>query len=369
MLLFIYNIILSRFTFHIGSNQRHFSIPFLYGFQSEGTYTINLKNNESDNFIFLIATEEEMEKFMTEQNLYKPCNVTVPINYYTISQLNNESSKITGTIEKRGMYNTTILSCEYFHSEFSVEMIYNNPTSHLSYNVQNILITNPIIVVISIILFILWIINWLRNFTMKNLIHIILTISFLFFVIEKILFLFESIEKNKSDEISYYGSFRGLAQHLYLTYILSAFLSISNQYFLNHFVNMRIFILFINVVVSYNLAKTLITVDYFGDGSDTDINEVVSVFIWEAMLVFSLFSSFIINNGDVKIFFVVTILIVAVFYLIFYAFYSCENTFLVDFYIVFSMDIVHIVFLSAFGFYFKLNPNNQNNYLYLQFDE
>ena len=62
----------------------------------------------------------------------------------------SEQNKIIGSIEKTGKYNTTVLSCEYFHSEFSFELNYKNPNSYLSYNVQNTLITNPIITIISI---------------------------------------------------------------------------------------------------------------------------------------------------------------------------------------------------------------------------
>ena len=94
---------------------------FYLVFQTGGEYFIDAKNNETDNFIFLITTEDDMDKYMTEQNLYHPCNITIPINYYNITTSNNSSNKIIGLIEKTGKYNTAVLSCEYFHSEFSFE--------------------------------------------------------------------------------------------------------------------------------------------------------------------------------------------------------------------------------------------------------
>lgn len=366
-MLLILNLILSRFSYQVGANKRHFSLPFLFGFQKGGTYSINIFNNETDNFIFLIATEEEIEKFMNEQNLYRPCNLTVSINHYNITQLHKDSSKINGLIEEQGKYNTTIMSCDYFHSEFSFELIYNNPDTCLSYNVRNLLITNPIISIISVILFILWLINWIKNFSMKNIIHITLSLSFLFFVLQKFFFIFETIERNKSDFPSYFQSYRKLFQLLFITYFLSTFLSIENQLFLHRFKNMKVFVLLLNLLVSWNLGDSLLKTDYFSDDDDIDVQSFVSIFLWELLLIFPMFLTFLFNIGNVNYFFIAFVFLYAIFYVLFYTFYSIEDTFLIDYYVIFIIDIFNITCLTIFGYFFRLTFDTRVNYLALQF--
>ncbi|KAK8846382.1 hypothetical protein M9Y10_020397 [Tritrichomonas musculus] len=367
-------IIAGRFSFHIGPNKRQFSIPFLFGFQTDAKYSIDIKNNEDDKFIFLIATEEDMEKYMSEQNLYLPCNVTIPIDYYHITQLNKTSNTINGTIKKGGKYNTTVLSCEYFHSEFSFELIYKNPNSCLSSNVQNTLIINPIITLISMILFIAWLINWVKNFTMKNIIHTIFSFSFFFFVLQKFFFLLETIEKNKSDNPSHYEPYRELFQLLSLTYILTSFLTIENQFFMNTFERTKFVILFFNVIFSYNLAKCLMETDYFDetwdfDFDDFDFKTIAIISFWEIDLFLSTILTYGFNSETLNCCFTVEIFVMSIMYVLFYTFYSIENTFLYDYYIVLIIDVINIAFLAFFGYKFRLNPNTLNNYLCLQIEE
>ena len=121
-------------------------------------------------------------------------------------------------------------------------------------------------------------------------------------------------------------------------------------------------------LISYNLAKTLLTINYYEEWN-FDVPSFFELAIWESFILLSIIFSALSNENSYKIRFSIYIALSAFFYVIFFTFNSIEYTFVFEYYDVLLIDIIDISFLSILGYHFRLTPDIQDNYLSLQFED
>jgi hypothetical protein len=83
-------------------------------------------------------------------------------------------------IEDPGVYFPYVFSCDQLFSRYSIELEMRNPDSLLSADFHPSLLIKPIMIGFLGVVMVFWIVNWIRNFTLKNYLH--LTLSAVFFV-------------------------------------------------------------------------------------------------------------------------------------------------------------------------------------------
>lgn len=86
--------------------------------------------------------------------------------------------------------------------KFKVKGIYMSPNSLYGYDAENYLKYALILIYIRIIIFIAWIINWIFYFSMKNRLHLILTLTAFVFITSKIIDYFDYKKKYESNQVS-----------------------------------------------------------------------------------------------------------------------------------------------------------------------
>lgn len=197
-------------------------LPFRYGFYSGGTYTINVTEGNTDGLVFVIATYENTIKFLSGASDYAPCNYSYPVDYTNVISLQDGKGIISGKIDKKGMYYTTVASCNPYDNGYTFYFTYLNPNSCLSSDEQPCLITVPVIAGIAGLLFIIWLINWFMYFSLKNSLHLYFTIGILLTVTYEVLYVFEYISRNKTDKKSNLYVARKVFRVLQETVLLSA---------------------------------------------------------------------------------------------------------------------------------------------------
>lgn len=341
-------LILFRFSFQVESNERNYKVPFAYGFESGGHYSIKIRNYEEDNFIFMILKANEKDRFLLEQDLYHPCNPSIPLDYYYVTKLNISNNLMSGYTHEKGMFQTIVYSCNYFHKNFSFELTYQNPKSFFGYDTQNILILSPIIAIISFTIFIFWFIIYVRNKLWRKKFNSMYSISCFFFVLQKIFYTFESYEKNLSENSTYYQNIREKMQLFHLTYLLSSFLSSVCSLNSNLYRKFEFLISFIFVICSFNSARWIVKEDFYNGTVRIFIYGFISNVFWIGLYIFTCLSSNYGGNDFLDFFTFIWL----VFIFLFYPFYLEENTFVFDYLYVLFADLLYLILLVLVGFSF-----------------
>lgn len=199
----IYLLSITIFTYKnnyfLKSNQTNYEISEEFGFQKGGIYDIQLMSNGNDQYFVIIDTIAEIAKYLQDQG-FKNFSCDKSKN---VVQIQNLTGRIMGTIKKYGYYQAIFRSCSQIHQECQISLLFKNPDSCLSIEDQECMKTFLFLTIISFILLILWMINWLYYFTLKNSIHTIVSLFLLISFLNNFCIYKYFYERNQSDDVEY----------------------------------------------------------------------------------------------------------------------------------------------------------------------
>lgn len=209
-----------RFFQNIEPNQSINAFSFYFGFRKNGHYSIFITNGGNDSFVLFIMPYN-YSTFQNTNEINKICsNYNGTQNLHEnvhVIHLQNGKYSISSIINNEGIYKTSINSCSDHHEGFKIEGIYMNPNSPFGYDAQKVLKYLSILIYVRIIIFIAWNINWIWYFSMKNKLHLILTLTAFIFIITRIIDYFDYRKAYESNQISkisiirpYFDKFRGI---------------------------------------------------------------------------------------------------------------------------------------------------------------
>lgn len=186
--------------FWVKKDVRVFNL-FKFEFQKGGIFKVNVFNCHAEDLLFIISTQDKINRFMKEQNMQQPCNATQDFAYHI--KINNSFGTISGKVEKEGVYISKVLSCKYFIDPYELQVSFQNLNSCLSFNYVKFLQIYPIILFISGFLLFIWFLNWLMfNCSPQNKNHNILTLSLFLFFCKKMFYYLNLMQKSKSDDLT-----------------------------------------------------------------------------------------------------------------------------------------------------------------------
>lgn len=189
-----------KIKYDVSKNTRKIILPVSFSFQNGGSYSFNITGNGTDSYLFQIATEKDIDQYWVDKDIYLPCsNITSNDNIHII-QIHDGKANFSGYIEKEGTYTVNIKSCTYFSSSYTIELSFKNPNSFLSLDDQNALKKYKILIYITATLYIVWLLNWFRFFSLRNIIHTLLIFEFFFYIYSLVLLYYEMESKIESDD-------------------------------------------------------------------------------------------------------------------------------------------------------------------------
>lgn len=108
----------------------------------------------------MLSTTENISKYWIGKEKDHPCdNISSNDDLYLI-QLKEGKANISGNIKKEGRYTINLKKCNNSSSKDSVKIVLMNPNSCMSADDQNVMINYKYIIIVSIIFYVLWLINW-----------------------------------------------------------------------------------------------------------------------------------------------------------------------------------------------------------------
>lgn len=197
MLIYLFLLFLKSW-YAINSDSQSISLPS-YSFQTGGKFKISLQNAQA-NFIYIgLCTKEEFKNIQSASNLdNKLCFQTDQfVGISKIVSIKDSIGSFQGNISVPGVYKTIFYTCRQTFSKYDISVVFQNPLSYLSADIQPCLISKPVMLGLFTALLIFWIANWAKNFTTHNLLHIFISISFVFNLSFKIVEYFEVRYKDK----------------------------------------------------------------------------------------------------------------------------------------------------------------------------
>lgn len=197
MVLFLFLLSLKSW-YAINSDSQSISLP-TYSFQMGGKFNISLQNAKANYIYVALCTIEEFKNIQSTTNLdNKLCLPTSQVvNISKVVPIQDSFGSFQGNISIPGVYKTIFYTCRQAFSKYDISIVFQNPLSNLSADIQPCLISKPIMIGIFLILIILWIINWAKNFTTRNNLHIFISISLFFNFAFQIIEYFEVRHKDK----------------------------------------------------------------------------------------------------------------------------------------------------------------------------
>lgn len=126
----IFSFLSFRFAYNVEINKRDFIIPVSFGFDTGGNYSIKIFNGSNDRILLHIGTLNDIQQYWNDKNGYDPCNIAIPNEIIYI--INNQNSSLSGVIKKAGIYEINVKTCEYYSSDYTIELKFQNPASKLS---------------------------------------------------------------------------------------------------------------------------------------------------------------------------------------------------------------------------------------------
>lgn len=257
----IYLLSFTTFTYKnnyfLKSNQTNYEVSEEFGFQKGGIYDIQLMSNGNDQFFIFIDTTAEIAKYLKDKGSeIFSCNKSKNVINHNIIQIQNGTGRIMGTVEKHGHYQAFFQSCSQIHQDCQIRLIFKNPNSCLSIEDQHCMKMFSFLAKVSFIGLILWLINWLYYFTLKNSIHSIFSLFLLLSFINNFCIYKYFYERNKSDDVNndtkYLIYFKFMRELIYLCTIapiLYVMDTNNESIMLFHFINF-IFNVFISNFIS-----------------------------------------------------------------------------------------------------------------------
>lgn len=183
--LLLYSLISFQKRIHIIKDQKGFNSSFWFGFHSNGNYSIQIKNEgKNEDLLVFLATENGINQYFQEENLYKPCDITPRDNFHVI-HLHDGEANITGIIKNEGKYGMVIQMCSYFHDDLYLDIIYKNPNSYISSDLEPSIGKLQEMSYLSMVLFFIWMINYILYYQKGHLLHLIFTFVIFLNMIEK----------------------------------------------------------------------------------------------------------------------------------------------------------------------------------------
>ncbi|OHT03635.1 hypothetical protein TRFO_28885 [Tritrichomonas foetus] len=187
----------------INYEYRQFYILKSFGFREGGNFSIAVDKSQNSFLYIGIANSREInyaaEVIQTQANL--TCNVVqkyLNIKLSKILDLTDGPDTFTGVIPESSVYHALLGSCQEAFSKYDIEIEFINPTSYLDSRKIPCLYFRPISVVLFGSLILFWLVNWIFNFTLKNPLHMYLTVTFLITFLYIIIDTFALFHQHKS---------------------------------------------------------------------------------------------------------------------------------------------------------------------------
>ena len=247
MILLIINALIIRTKYKFTTNAKKTIIPQSFQFKKEGLCTIQIKSEKVDSIYVYIDREENILK--NKKEIKNQCNNMITAKNGHFIQLQNGTGTYTKIVQKDGVYKVFCESCQGTNENFTIDISYSekNSSSKITSNVNFRLIISIACIIFVIYLF--WLINWFMYFSMKNIIHLILTISLTFFLVEKIICIFHFKANYQSKNCSMFAIFRNIFVFLSNFLFFFSILLIIAGYSINY-ENPKLYNLFICLFMS-----------------------------------------------------------------------------------------------------------------------
>lgn len=272
MFIHIFTLLFYQISYKVTENRKVYDIPKKFGFESGGKFIVKVKNCNVDELLFIIATQDKIDKIKKEYNTQQLCKVNK--SYFYHIKLFNENGEASGIIQEKGIYKSMLLSCRHYVNEYQVCVKYQNPNSLLSYNDTSYLTTFPSTFITILLLFFVYVINsMMYNCSIDNDDHFYLMKCFLYYILEKIMYYLWLENQSKKDDFCYnilYHLFYISAKNLFCSSITGFLLKItyncrSQRYtnfdpilFCSVFINFLLIIILIGSAVIFTDYKPLI---------------------------------------------------------------------------------------------------------------
>ena len=172
----------------------YIGVHLSFGFLPGGTYDISFAPNLNYSMIGFM-TEDEYRRVAGRDLRALDCEANDDGGYAEISQIYNftesrELQNYNGTISKKGVYYLFYHGCESNRFELEYDIVIKNSGNIMDYRRVPLIYITPITFVLVIAFLVLWVFNWVRNFSVQIYIHYFFTayfglafLTFLFYMI------------------------------------------------------------------------------------------------------------------------------------------------------------------------------------------
>lgn len=236
-----------------------------------------------EHHLILTCSKNDIVKYKNTNN-YSLCDLNQSFqfqNYNTIAVIDSGDIQ-SGNISQDGFYKTLIVPCTNIMANLSLYLVYSNSNSTLSSNVQKYLQSLPIFIVLLSLIFFIWAINWIFNFSFKNYFHLFLTIFFLINIIYKTLGYFDLKSQSKSDiNISIFSNQYQVIHFfkIFILYMVTT-IGVSGISFVYTINSLKVKLSYFMVNVIFNLLSTISCLylkNHFDD--DLYLTDLISVYL------------------------------------------------------------------------------------------
>ena len=179
------------------------STPWRFG--SGGTFSVTLTEISPPGplFVGLLTSSESMAVLLGghSEDLCRE-NVSSDFGYARLFQ---SLDTFNGTIHNGATLTLWWLACPHSGNDkatYNLDVHFVNPNTLLSLNEYPMVFGMPIVTAVVTVFLILWFVNWIRNFSFENKLHLLLTIAYVFTFIYYVMCCFNIVERHKSDEPS-----------------------------------------------------------------------------------------------------------------------------------------------------------------------
>lgn len=365
MLLFlIFNLLFFYRKYVTKGYKKLYQLDIIFGFYSGGNYSFILTKGGINSLLFMVGLKKDFKKFEDTDTLNFLCKNDLSYQNFHFMTLINGEGEVTGTVKQKGEYKFQIYSCIENSTTFNLNLTLVNPGTRLSYTTYQYVKTVFIISIVFSILLLIWLINWFLNFSFQNSLHIIITVFFVLYVLNKWLVTFDYRHRNKEDSVApvtvvqvFSDTLCILFSSLVIIFTLDDQIEAHKR--LKYFIKCLAF-----PVIICSFTPIIL---YFTDKSSSSI--VILTFcgffriFWLIYIIFSLICCFEIcqlcsNISSTIMFVVILIYIVDDCIKLFFIY----NQIIVKYVYLLITDIFDMICFVAFGFIFRMTRETKENY-------
>lgn len=163
-----------------------------YGFESNGTYSINVSNLDNPPVAFGLMTRESVQNAVSNGDFCPYCDGTATGEIVTKYQVGNTSVQLNGTINKKGIYYIFFVRCNRCNSyggkktSLILDAEFKNANTYMDCRKKNLLVIFPLFTSLFGVVLVAWLINWFMNCGAKISIHYLFTACFILCFISKV---------------------------------------------------------------------------------------------------------------------------------------------------------------------------------------